>query len=208
MNLLAHFYLSHVHNTASSPEVLVGNFIGDFIRGNNFEGMTAEVIRGIKLHRKIDTFTDTHFVARRSASLLKPYFGRYSPAIMDVLYDHILAQEWERFSSITLQTFAEQIYHICTIFRHQMPEQVQGFLPHMIEHNWLVNYRTRYGIERSLMNLSRRAKYGNGFEQAIGIFDTYADTLRADFFEFFPELNSEALMFLLSSQHSSAETLS
>jgi acyl carrier protein phosphodiesterase len=201
MNLLAHFYLSHVHLPTSSEEVLVGNFIGDFVRGNQFEGFTPDVVRGIRLHRAIDSFTDAHPAVRRSterlrAGLLKMNettpdaartLVRYASVMVDVLYDHVLAVEWEKFSSTNLPLFAEETYRICLRHREQMPAPVAALLPSMIEHNWLVNYGTRYGMERSLMSLSRRARYASGFEQAADVLAAEMEGFRSDFLVFFPE---------------------
>jgi acyl carrier protein phosphodiesterase len=193
MNILAHFYCSHKDHPASNDGVVVGNFIGDFVRGSRFEGLDASLVRGVRLHRAIDQFTDTHHVPRKSAERLKVEFGRYSPVIVDVLYDHLLALEWQQFSPTPLPVFAEQIYDICKKNLHRMPDRVQSFVPHMIEHNWLVNYGTRYGMERSLEGLSRRAKYGSGFELALRTFEAELDAFREDFMAFFPALQRASL---------------
>ncbi len=55
MNFLAHLYLS-----GNSEELLIGSFIADAVKGSNFEGYHPQVVKGIKLHRCIDTFTDSH----------------------------------------------------------------------------------------------------------------------------------------------------
>jgi len=55
VNYLAHAFLSN-----NNADLLIGNFIADHLRGNNFEGYSQEVQKGILLHRKIDEFTDNH----------------------------------------------------------------------------------------------------------------------------------------------------
>ena len=54
MNFLAHLYLSK-----NNTNIMIGNFIADHIRGNNFNHFSREIQQGIKLHREIDTFTRT-----------------------------------------------------------------------------------------------------------------------------------------------------
>jgi acyl carrier protein phosphodiesterase len=198
MNILAHFYCSHKDHSASNDGVVVGNFIGDFVRGSVFEGMDASVVRGVRLHRAIDRFTDAHALPRKSADRLRAEFGRYAPVIVDVLYDHLLAREWQRFSAVPLNVFAEQIYHICQKNLHQMPEAVRKFVPHMIQHNWLVNYGTRFGMERSLEGLSRRAQYGSGFERSLATLDAEFEGFRDDFLAFFPALHDASLSTLMA----------
>ena len=64
MNFLAHIYLSD-----NSNEIILGNFMADFIKGNNFQHLPEGVIKGIKLHRAIDDFTDTHEIVKKDIKI-------------------------------------------------------------------------------------------------------------------------------------------
>ena len=55
MNFLAHAYLSFDHN-----DILVGNMISDFVKGNKKDLFSVNIQKGIVLHRAIDAFTDQH----------------------------------------------------------------------------------------------------------------------------------------------------
>lgn len=55
MNYLAHFALS-----GTEEEIIVGNYIGDSLRGVNTKNFSERVQMGIKLHRFIDDYTDHH----------------------------------------------------------------------------------------------------------------------------------------------------
>ncbi|MBK6633182.1 MAG: hypothetical protein IPG38_01660 [Chitinophagaceae bacterium] len=55
MNYLAHAYLSF-----NDPEILLGNMISDYIKGKKQFDYPLPVQKGIRLHRFIDQFTDTH----------------------------------------------------------------------------------------------------------------------------------------------------
>ena len=57
MNFLAHSYLS-----GSDQKILVGNFIGDFVKGKQYENYDDSIQKGIILHREIDYYTDKHEV--------------------------------------------------------------------------------------------------------------------------------------------------
>ena len=62
MNFLAHIYLSNDH-----PKIMVGNFIGDFVKGKHFSDLfEPEIVRGIELHRVIDEYTDRHEIVRQT----------------------------------------------------------------------------------------------------------------------------------------------
>ncbi len=67
MNFLAHLYLS-----GDDPEIMVGNFIGDFVRGRNVrDQFKTNIALGIELHREIDEFTDSHPVVMESKKRLR-----------------------------------------------------------------------------------------------------------------------------------------
>ena len=89
MNYLAHSYLSF-----QQPDLIIGNFIADSIQGNRFEGLTDGIIKGISLHRKIDVFTDSHPIFLTSKHRFSKDFDKYSGVLMDIIYDHYLAKNF------------------------------------------------------------------------------------------------------------------
>lgn len=161
MNFLAHIYLS-----GDDEELLIGNFIADFLRGNRFDDYNKRIVKGIRLHRAIDQFTDRHVTVKKSIKRLRPVYGKYSSVIIDIFYDHFLAKNWANYHENTLQDHSQHVYDILTKHKRKLPERVQGFLPSMIQHNWLVNYGKMYGIERSLESISKRAKFPNNMAKA------------------------------------------
>ena len=53
MNYLAHLFLA-----GGSPESLIGNLAGDFVKGALGDRFTPGIREGIMQHRRIDAFTD------------------------------------------------------------------------------------------------------------------------------------------------------
>lgn len=45
MNFLAHFFLSN-----KIENIVIGNFLGDFVRGNKYKDYPEEIAKGILLH--------------------------------------------------------------------------------------------------------------------------------------------------------------
>src|SRR4051812_44429809 len=108
MNFLAHLYLS-----GDNDYVKLGNFIGDFVKGRNLnEQFPSGIARGIRLHRAIDEFTDSHPIVKKSKDRLRPAYRHYAPVIVDVFYDHFLARNWTRYSDTALADYAEQTYDL------------------------------------------------------------------------------------------------
>ena len=152
MNFLAHIYLS-----ADDPKVMIGNFIGDFVKGKNFrDQFEPGIAKGIELHRIIDEFTDRHPIVRESKLKLRPKYRHYSAVIVDIFYDHFLAKYWSNYHPILLTDFAKNTYQILDTYRSELPDEVKRMLPYMIKDNWLVNYGTLRGIEQSLAGVARR----------------------------------------------------
>ncbi|MBX9853077.1 MAG: ACP phosphodiesterase [Cytophagaceae bacterium] len=182
MNFLAHVYLS-----GDSEELIIGNFIADAIKGD-YSHYSDGIIKGIKLHRKIDEFTDSHPVVDLSKDRLKPEYGRYSSVIVDIFYDHFLAKDWSKYSSVPLNEYALMIYQLMSDHLENMPPRVHTFLPFMISGNWLVNYANLTGIENTLKGMSRRAKFESGMERSIENLRRDYSLYEAEFNQFFPEL--------------------
>lgn len=183
MNLLAHTALS-----GSSEKVLIGNFIADFIKGNQFKHYDSEIIQGILLHREIDRFTDQHPMTRQSSARLQADFGKYAPVLVDIFYDHFLAIHFQAFTDKDLQTHSQQTYEILDNNKTLLPEKVQSFLPKMITQNWLFRYSDLDGIHRALQGINQRAKFASNLDQAIQNLQSEFEAFQHDFLSFFPDI--------------------
>ena len=97
-------YLAHAYLSFGDTEVLTGNLISDFVKGKKKYDYPPRILGGIDLHRAIDEFTDDHTVNKEAAKIFKPFYGLYSSAFIDVVYDHFLAKqivsETDRFRSV------------------------------------------------------------------------------------------------------------
>ena len=191
MNFLAHEYLSKHHR-----EIRVGNFLADFIRGNNLEKYSKEVQLGVELHRKIDEFTDSHELVHESKRMLHPRQGKYSSVLLDIYYDYFLAKNWNKFSEEPLQEFATSVYDDFWEMRKVFPEKVVKFLPNMRKQNWFYNYQFYWGIDKALHSIARIAKYSNTIKNSLQDLQELETELEANFLIFFPELEKMAFDFL------------
>ena len=136
MNFLAHVFLS-----GDNPQLMIGNFIADFVKGRSLsDRYSAEIVRGIELHRAIDEFTDQHIVVQRSKDRLRPKYRHYSGVIVDMYYDHFLSKNWADFHPISLDDFAQRFYALLKANKSILPEAVQRMMPYMIRGNWFLNY--------------------------------------------------------------------
>lgn len=191
MNFLAHLFLS-----GDNERVKIGNFIADFVKGNKLNDYPPEIQFGIRLHREIDSYTDSHPVVLESKSRLRPTFGHYSPVIVDVFYDHYLAKNWSQFSQIELEQFTVNFYKMIKKYSTIIPQAVNNMLVYMSAKNWLYNYQFIEGIDKALTGMSKRTKFDSKMEHAsISLQENYED-FEDEFARFFPDLqaHTESLM--------------
>ncbi len=143
-------YLAHIFLSGSHPQIQIGNFIGDFVKGNAFQNFPKKMAFGIQLHRKIDHFTDTNETVKELKSLIRPEFGRYSGIIADMYLDHFLAVHFRNYSKISLNHFAFHFYVYALLYYRHLPPRVKGFIFHFIFTNRLGKYATTEGLKQSL----------------------------------------------------------
>ena len=185
MNYLAHSYLSY-----QQPDLIIGNFIADSIQGNRFDGLTEGIIKGISLHRKIDTYTDAHPVFLTSKHRFSKDFDKYSGVLMDIIYDHYLAKNFEQYSPLSLQEHADGIYDILKNNHDFLPEHAKRFYGYMTERNILFHYSSIEGIQTVLTHLSSRIRNRFELQLAIPILETNYQEIEEEFFIFFDDLQS------------------
>ncbi len=185
MNYLAHSYLSY-----QKTDLIIGNFIADSIRGNQFEGLTEGVIKGIRLHRKIDTYTDAHPLFLTSKHRFSKDFDKYSGVLMDIIYDHYLAKNFEQYSELSLQHHANEVYGILKKNYDFLPEHAKRFYGYMTERNILFHYSTLNGIETVLTHLSGRIRNRYELQLAIPILTANYQEIEEEFTIFFDDLQA------------------
>ena len=186
MNFLAHAYLS-----GDNEKILLGNFMGDFIKGKQaLHKFDAEIIRGVELHRAIDEFTDNHPVVDESKNRLRPAYRHYAGVIVDVFYDHFLAANWPAFHQQSLEAFASSTYSAVGKFSAILPAGFRRMLPYMINGNWLVGYRQIEGIHRALSGMASRTPYVSKMEHASEDLRKHYHEFNSEFQNFFPQLKA------------------
>ncbi len=183
MNFLAHIYLSF-----EDPEITLGNFFADHIRGNKYLHFPSKIQKGILLHRAIDSFTDAHPVPRMSSKRLHKNYSHYSRVIVDIYYDHFLAKNWTDYSAKPLDIFVDEFYDLLESNYDLLPLGTQRMMPYMIADNWLFNYSKLEGIARVLNGMNRRTNNKSKMNFAIVDLEEHYVEFENEFQSFFKEL--------------------
>ena len=167
---------------------MIGNFIADHIKGNNYDGFSKEIQQGIFLHREIDTFTDAHKVVRKSKRRLHERYGHYDGVIIDIFYDYFLAKNWSNYSAIPLDIYTKTINHAFSKISKNLPIKSQQFIKYMVEYNILFNYKNQEGIAKVLNGMNNRTKGKSQMNLAIEDLMNLESDLESDFVIFFKDL--------------------
>ena len=85
MNYLAHAFLS-----LEDADLLAGNYLADLMHPKDVVELSPGVMRGIELHRFIDSYTDQHPEVRSCTRILHPVVHKYAPVVIDIYYDFLL----------------------------------------------------------------------------------------------------------------------
>ena len=183
MNFLAHIYLSN-----NNPTLQIGNFIADFIKANQYKHLPKKIQNGIILHRFIDTFTDAHPIVKQSKRRLNKRYGLYSGIIIDIFYDHFLAKNWANYSQINLAEYTNNFYALLNKNIAILPSGVIKLLPYIIRDNWLLNYASLKGIEKTLIGMNKRTQLKSQMHLAIVDLKLNYSDFESDFKSFFKNL--------------------
>jgi len=174
-------YLAHILLSGTNPDVMIGNFIADSIKGSKYDTYPLGIQKGILLHRQIDSTSDAHPAFRKSTKRLHKNYGHYSGIIVDIFYDHFLAKNWSDFSDIPLADYIQSFYKLLRDNFDILPENIQKMAPIMMDENWLLIYADLDGIDRVLAGMNRRTKNRSGMDTAGQELKEFYTLFEADF---------------------------
>lgn len=184
MNYLAHAWLAR-----HSDDAIFGALLGDFVFGQSgLEDWPAPVRSEIVRHRRIDRYTDDH----PAVVAMRTRFGglrRYAGIVLDVYFDHCLAQGWDRWNHAPLGAFTARIYRILEARRTELPGRLAALAPRMAAHDWLGSYARRESVDAAVRGISTRlSRNGDRLLACLDVLRADEDAAQATFETFFPEL--------------------
>jgi len=189
MNHFAHLVLAQ-----ATVESTVGNLLGDFARGLDQQQLTPGIMAGLLNHRAVDRFTDNHSLVQEMKLGFNSQRRRFAGIALDIYFDHLLIQHWDRFDKRSLAGLIAGFYQRMTEGRELMPgENMRQVTTRMIEYDWFGSYRELDAIAEALDRVARRIRFANQFGNAIEDLQRNHEMIRDGFFEFFPQLQQHVL---------------
>ena len=191
MNFLAHLHIAYV--TKSS---FLGNFLGDFVKGDPDGRFNEETVHGIRLHRFIDSYTDQHTVIKRCKPLFPAPLRRFSPITLDMFWDHCLAKHWQQFHPSPLADFClhaelqinkESIHEL-----NPLPAQFKKISQLVWQDKWLQHYADINNIKFALQQIAKRTTRMAPLALTAQTLVEHYDFLQLQFFELYADLLLQA----------------
>lgn len=185
VNHLAHLYLGR-----GSAEEMVGQFIADAVKGPLDNQFTEGIRKGIRLHRLIDEFTDTHPVVLQLRAEYRGELGLYSSVVIDMIFDYWLAHEFAQHTKEELVEFADFAMHTLSEFESVFPERMHRFFQYMKQEKWLLAYGNDQGMSEVIFQMSKRYPRAEALGLVAHDFLRFAEMGKPYFLNYWPELVS------------------
>jgi acyl carrier protein phosphodiesterase len=187
MNYLAHTLL------AGDDELLrLGGLMGDFVHGQPDPALPERLIAGIRLHRAIDVYTDSHPEVATARGLLPAPYRRYAGILLDMWFDHLLARDFKRWSTQGLEDYSTGVRDMLDRNEAWLPPELQRFRRYMEAHALPAGYARREEMAAALDGISHRLRRVNPVGEALPVLTALDEPLREHFEVFFPQLRTFA----------------
>lgn len=187
MNHLAHALLAECSATS-----VAGQFLGDFVKGRPEGRYPADLVAGIRLHRRLDAYTDAHPAVRRAVRRLPAARRRFGRVALDLAFDHFLARDWRERTPAEFAAFRARIYAALHARRDAMPAHARRVVAAMSRDDWFLAYADWAGVAAALAGMSRRLSRPNPLAECSTDLRHAAPALEADFRAFWPEAVAHA----------------
>jgi acyl carrier protein phosphodiesterase len=184
-------YFAHLVLSQPTVESAVGNLLGDFARGVDQSALGPAVLAGLKNHRAVDRFTDSH----PKVSAIKQCFSkkrrRFAGIALDVYFDHLLVSYWTEFDHRKLDDVIAEFYLRMEQGQTLMPgSEMRRVTSRMITNDWFGSYRDINSVAEALDRIATRIRFPNAFDNAIEDLRRNEDLIQSVFLQFYPELKA------------------
>lgn len=187
MNFLAHCLLA-----APGDGFVAGGVLGDFVKGTPPATLPAELRAGIRLHRRIDSFSNRLPGMKVSVRRFGPALRRAGPVLLDIVADRILAQVWPRYCKVELPAFAGTVYAALARYESHIPASGRRFVDYMIATDLLSRYTEAEPAGRGVRHVLKRLRMAELAAPFDAIVAEQWSNLTSDFHAYFPELQKFA----------------
>jgi acyl carrier protein phosphodiesterase len=185
VNVLAHLELAWPRSGW-----LAGAVLGDHWRGAPHPAWPEALRQGVVLHRRIDSFTDSHPRLLGARARFPSPYRRYAGILLDLWFDHRLAANAERLGLQRPAALGQALGEALAEFRSHLPAAALRQGLGLIDGRRLAAYREPAALARALGFLASRSSRHQPLAGGLAVLEPLAGPLEADFHAFWPELRA------------------
>ncbi len=171
-------YLGHLLVLPDAGLLTLGNLLGDFFKGRTDLIAHPDLRLGVTLHREIDRFTDAHPIVLQSKARIGDSRRRVSGALVDIFYDHFLAQ------GLDIDSYRAPLLDHAV----HLPDPLRDLPSRMISTRWLGSYASIESIAYILIRMQQRRVRITGLVGAEEELLAHYEEFQEDCRSFFPDL--------------------
>ncbi|MFT6268541.1 MAG: acyl carrier protein phosphodiesterase [Alphaproteobacteria bacterium] len=168
---------------------MLGNFLGDFVKGSNLDYLSPALQHGVRLHRAIDTFTDQHALVRQLKKQFPSSLRRMSGVTIDIYFDHLLCLDWHQYNESTMSSVLEKFYADLASNDISLTGRFSEVKQGLLTHRWLHEYAQKEAIKRAFFQIEKRLNHRVTFAQeSIDFIANNEEQFNIAFSQFYPAL--------------------
>ena len=171
---------------------MAGGVLGDFIKGPVPDTLPPELRAGIRLHRRIDSFSNRLPDMKVSVRRFGPELRRAAPVLLDIVADRILAETWQCYSDRHIGDFTSDVYAALAIHDDHVPVAGRRFVDYMVATDLLARYDEPEPLGRAARHVLGRLRMDHLVEPFAAAMDEQWAALTRDFHVYFPRLQEFA----------------
>ena len=183
MNHLAHFHLA-----GECEHLVVGALLGDYVKGPLTGALPSALERGVKLHRRVDAFTDGHERLRALRVHFGPGERRLAGVVTDLFFDYLLTRHWQLFHAAALDAFSARVYAILERHARALPPPAARQARRIVEYDLLCRYGEVDVLEGALQRLGEVLRQPQAMRAATAVAWSRIGEFEAAFLDFYPQL--------------------
>jgi len=183
MNFLAHFHLAW-----PDSGLIAGGLEGDYYKGPLRGELHPDIERGVKLHRAIDAYTDSHPVIMELRQAFPKHLRRYAGILIDISFDHYLTRHWALYNTVPLDEFTGTIYRVLREREAVLSPNCLKMADRLVDYDVLNRYHDWNAVAATACRVGERFRRGNPLLEVHGELEPLRKTLESAFISFYPQL--------------------
>ncbi|NKI35240.1 DUF479 domain-containing protein [Wenzhouxiangella sp. XN79A] len=196
MNHLAHLVLA-----GERPDDRLGALLGDHLKGRAvLDTLRPGLARGVRLHRRIDAWSDADPAVRELVRSFEPPWRRYGGIVLDVLFDRELSRRWGDYVGRSREAFGRDVDALLAAHRHEFPDRLARFSRWAAAVGLWRRLDDRMLLAEIFTRIAARHGRREPLARGLELLDAYEAEIGTTFEALFPRLQAQSRTFLAETE--------